>query len=304
MPQVAVVTGASSGVGAALAKQLAEAGVIVYAVARRGDQLAEVQRSCSFPDNIRIIPADLSTGEGINTVLETLAGQRIDFLVNNAAILGVKALAETKYDELVAMFQTNIIAPTFLTSQLSKQFAKDGRIINISSRAAFSFSEGLATYSMTKAGINVLSATAAAELFPTGRVLVTSFVPGEVDTAMQADLRAFPPLAAAFTTAQASGQLISPALSAQCLTWMLLGASPAQFTSAVSIYNKAHHAEWLRPDQVIPEPQAGMTGLAEEAPTPVAAVRVVPSSAAEATFLAVSGDTPDDARHCSDWTVN
>lgn len=298
MPKVAIVTGASSGVGAELTKQLAEAGVIVYAVARRGDQLAEIQHSC--PGNIRIIPADLSTEEGIKTVLETLSGQRIDFLVNNAAILGVKPLAETTFDELLAMFKTNTIAPTFLTSQLSKQFAEGGRIINISSRAAFSFSEGLATYSMTKAGINVLSATAA-ELFPEGKVLVTSFVPGEVDTGMQADLRRFGPLSAAFIKAQESGQLISPALSAQCLTWMLLGADAKEFSSAVSIYNKAHHAQWLRAAQSIPEPQAGMTGLAEEKP---ATVSIAPRAGVEAPFLTLCDVADPKSADYTGWHID
>lgn len=249
-----IVTGASEGIGAELARQLAEEKITIYAIARNAEKLRLLQKS--YPDNIIPIVADLSTEVGINRVITTVSGKKIDALVNNAALLEVKAIKDRTFEDYNRLFNTNVIAPALLISQLHRTgaFAKNARIINVSSPAATNTHPGLSAYSMSKSALNILTECAGKELFSQGDTLITWFNPGEVETRMQEQLREFPAVAALFQKAQQDGRLISTSLSAQCMAWLLLKATNTEFVNAKTIYNRDYYSRWLKPGQVIASP--------------------------------------------------
>lgn len=248
--KIAIVTGASSGIGAELTKKLAAQGITVYAVARRESELSALKNL--YPDYIHPICADLSTEQGIEDVIESVEGLTIDYLVNNAGILGLKSLNKMTYQDYLSILTTNSIAPALLTGNLA--WRNDARIINISSLAASNSFEGLVGYSMSKGALNSLTEVTQKEFGQYNQILTISFIPGEVDTMMQEQLRHFPVLSEKFQDLKRSGQLLHPEISAQCLSWLLLEATPEQFLLAKSVYDTNHQALWLNPGQSIPEP--------------------------------------------------
>lgn len=258
MSKIAIVTGASKGIGAALSKKLAKQGLTVYAIARTAQELMTLKNL--YPKNIIPIVADLSKKEGITYVLETLKNVKIDFLVNNAAVLGVKLLNDMQYDDYQNLFNVNIITPGFLTSQLiiANAFTQQSRIMFLDSRAAVSLSDGLGAYSASKASIRILTEQFKKEC---PHLTFGAFIPGEVNTQMQQQLREFPLTSEAFIDAEKKGQVMKPELSAEWLSWELLEASSQQFAMGGSIYDPKHRDQWLPPGEELPLPQAGMDGL-------------------------------------------
>ena len=136
----ALVTGASSGIGAALAKSLARRGVTVGLVARRKDRLEEVLEDCkaSAPES-RIWAADLGDVELAERVaLEAWdAFGGIDVLVNNAGIPKRRHVTELTYDEVEEVMRVNFLSPTRMTLALLPKMLERGKgsIVNVSSVA-------------------------------------------------------------------------------------------------------------------------------------------------------------------------
>jgi len=136
----ALVTGASSGIGAALAKSLARRGVTVGLVARRKDRLEEVLEDCkaSAPES-RIWAADLGDVELAERVaLEAWdAFGGIDVLVNNAGIPKRRHVTELTYDEVEEVMRVNLLSPTRMTLALLPRMLERGKgsIVNVSSVA-------------------------------------------------------------------------------------------------------------------------------------------------------------------------
>ena len=136
----ALVTGASSGIGAALAKSLARRGVTVGLVARRKDRLEEVLEDCkaSAPES-RIWAADLGDVELAEQVaLEAWdAFGAIDVLVNNAGIPKRRHVTELTYDEVEEVMRVNLLSPTRMTLALLPRMLERGKgsIVNVSSVA-------------------------------------------------------------------------------------------------------------------------------------------------------------------------
>lgn len=254
MKGAVIVTGASRGIGAELAIQLAEKAITVYAVARSGKEIQELQKA--YP-NIIPIEADLSTEPGINRVIAAVSGTQIGGLVNNAARLDPKLIKDRTFSEYNDLFHTNITAPALLIKGLcnEKKLTDSARIINVSSQAADNFLPGLSAYSISKRGLDILPDIVKKErLFGESNILIASFIPGEVETGMQEQLRQFPELGLSFRRAQREGRLISASLSAQWFTWLLLKATPDEFISAHTIYNSVYYSHWLRLGQSISDP--------------------------------------------------
>ena len=136
----ALVTGASSGIGAALAKSLADRGVTVGLVARRKDRLEEVLEACkaTAPES-RIWAADLGNLDLAEQVAveawDAFAG--LDILVNNAGIPKRRHVTELTYDEVEEVMRVNFLSPTRMTlALLPKMLARGkGSIVNVSSVA-------------------------------------------------------------------------------------------------------------------------------------------------------------------------
>jgi uncharacterized protein len=178
----ALVTGASSGIGAAFARRLAADGYQVIAVARRADRLETLRREGGADE---VIVADLATAEGCALVEARLTAGGVDLLINNAGI-GVDAgFDETTVDAEERMLGVNVRAVMRLTHAAVPPMlaAGKGGIINVASVAAFTAAAGFATYSASKAYVLALSESLAVRYASQG-VKVMALCPGYVRSEM------------------------------------------------------------------------------------------------------------------------
>jgi short-subunit dehydrogenase len=142
MARLAMVTGASSGIGEAFAEQLAAAGWDLVLVARRRDRLEEVAGRLSGTHDVtaRVIDADLSDGAQLGAVCAEAAALPLAMLVNNAALAHYKPFAELPAGEANELVQLNVHAPVQLTrAALDGMLSRgEGAVINVASLLAFS----------------------------------------------------------------------------------------------------------------------------------------------------------------------
>ena len=188
----ALVTGASSGIGAAFAERLARDGHDLIVVARRRDRLESLaeQLQASHHVNVEVIAADLSKPDDLMTVEKRIAEDNmLELLVNNAGFGGYMPFAELDPDKATELINLKVLAVTRLTrAALPGMLVRGhGSIINVSSRLAFSGSMGSsqlpkrATYAGANAFINSFSQLLQSELEGIG-VQVQALCPGVVET--------------------------------------------------------------------------------------------------------------------------
>lgn len=154
-PPVALITGASSGIGAAFARKLAERGFHLILVARRADRLAEFARTLAVP--AEAIAADLTTEEGLVAAEQAIAAcPNLELLVNNAGFGTLGRFWAAPIAGQEAMHRLHVLATVRLTHAALAGMTARGRgaVINVSSVAAFAHSEGNASYCATKAWMN------------------------------------------------------------------------------------------------------------------------------------------------------
>ncbi len=152
----ALITGASSGIGAAYARALASLGYDLILVARREARLRELAQELEARHDIHaeVLPADLTTAEGISRVVEAIrACDELLFLVNNAGFGTKGFFFQTDVERQEAMVRIHVIAPLRLTHAALPAMveARRGAIVNVASVAAFSPTAGHATYTGVKA---------------------------------------------------------------------------------------------------------------------------------------------------------
>ncbi len=188
-PHTALITGASSGIGLELAHLFARDGYRLVLVARNRGALRELgdelQSRYSIP--VRISPKDLahpaSPGELYQELQE--AGLVLDVLVNNAGFGGSGAFLKTDWNDEAEMIQVNITALTHLTKLFLPQIhAREGKLLNVASVAAFLPGPFMAIYYASKAYVLSFSEAIAEELSGTGAT-VTCLCPGPVATNFQ-----------------------------------------------------------------------------------------------------------------------
>jgi short-subunit dehydrogenase len=188
MSKLALVTGATSGIGKAFAERLAAQGYDLIIVGRREERLKEFAQA--HPEvAVRSIAADLSTPEGIDAVAEMAAGEDITMLVNNAGVAHYMPLADLPVDKARELAQVKVLAPTLLTRAVvgGMQARGEGTIINVAGMIAFSgpapssVMPRRAVYAGGLAFAVALSQTLSAELEGTG-VRVQVVCPGVVAT--------------------------------------------------------------------------------------------------------------------------
>lgn len=186
---VDVVTGAGSGIGRALARELAADGHAVVGVGRQEERLAATGDGLSA---YTAVVADLGEPAGRDTLLEALAGRSVRYLIHNAGRLDpVGDLAAVSPEDWRRSFAVNVDAPLFLTQALLPVFTEGARIVHISSGAAHRAVRGWGTYCATKATLYMIYRLLADELAERG-IAVGSVRPGVVDTPMQEAIRALP----------------------------------------------------------------------------------------------------------------
>jgi short-subunit dehydrogenase len=208
MSGLAVVTGASSGIGREYARRLAAQGTDIIAVGRRQERLDEL--ASEFPDvRVQTVAADLSTLDGIHSVIAAVGDQPVTLLVNNAGVAHYKPFVELPEDQAAELVGVKVLAPTLLTRAISPGMVErgSGQIVNVAGMIAFSGPATLeqvglrrAVYASTLAYTLALSQTLNAELSPSG-VAVQALLPGVVATEFHErqgmDLSAAPRMSAA-----------------------------------------------------------------------------------------------------------
>ncbi|ADJ46879.1 short-chain dehydrogenase [Amycolatopsis mediterranei S699] len=207
MNQLALVTGATSGIGRAFAERLAADGYDLIVTGRREDRLAEF--AAAHPDvKVRTVVADLSTDDGVEAVAALCAAEPLTMLVNNAGVAHYMPLAQLPADKAAELVHVKVAAPTMLTraAVAGMQERGEGRIVNVAGMIAFSgpadssVMPRRAVYAGALAYLVALSQTLNAELEGTGvgvQVLCPGVVATEFHERQGLDLSAVPRMSAA-----------------------------------------------------------------------------------------------------------
>ncbi|MEU6513352.1 SDR family NAD(P)-dependent oxidoreductase [Streptomyces sp. NPDC046978] len=188
MSKLALVTGATSGIGKAFAERLAADGYDLIIVGRNKERLEEFAANHTGV-NVRTVAADLSTDDGVDTVAEICAGEPLTMLVNNAGVAHYMPLAELPADKARELVHVKVVAPTMLTRAVvaGMQERGEGAIVNVAGMIAFSgpadksVMPRRAVYAGSLAHLVAMSQTLGAELADTG-VQVQVLCPGVVAT--------------------------------------------------------------------------------------------------------------------------
>ena len=184
--KVAVVTGASKGIGAEIAKQLAaeggsvvvnyassktEADKVVNEITRRGGKAVAVQGSVAARADVEKLFAAAKSAYG-----------RVDILVNNAGVYQFAPLDQITEEEFHRQFNTNVLGLVLATQEAAKHFGPEGgSVVNVSSVASTSAPPAAAIYAGTKGAIDVITRVLAKELGPK-KIRVNAIKPGPVET--------------------------------------------------------------------------------------------------------------------------
>ena len=182
--RVAVVTGGGSGIGAAVAREFAKEGISVAVVGRRKEQLQQIAEEISGACEVLVLPEDLSDpnapGRVIDAVIEKWG--RLDIIVNNAAYICCLPFEECTREQLCKHVDVNMLAPYYLVQQALPYLKQSAyaSIVNISSSSASLSIPGQTMYGATKAALEYLTKSWAAELAP--KIRVNCIAPGPIDT--------------------------------------------------------------------------------------------------------------------------
>jgi gluconate 5-dehydrogenase len=191
--KIALVTGASGGLGGEIAKALAMAGAHVMLHGRTAEKLIPLGRAIADAGgSSEIVVADLRREDAAETLLS--ARDMIDILVNNAGDRDRRPAADLDRDAVRNLLEINLVAPFDLVRALSTRMPAGGRIINITSIAGQIARSGDAAYTMSKGGLDALTRALAAELGPR-QITVNAIAPGFFATDANAAMIADPSVA-------------------------------------------------------------------------------------------------------------
>jgi uncharacterized protein len=245
MSSLALVTGASSGIGAAFARRLARDGSGLIVVGRRRERLDAL--AAALPDvEVQVVVADLSADEGIDAVAELCASRPLTMLVNNAGVAHYMPLVKLSAEKARELVHVKVVAPTLLTrAALPGMLArKAGTIVNVAGMIAFSGPAPSsqmprrAVYAGTLAHLVALSQTLHAELEGTGvkaHVVCPGIVATEFHEVQGMDLSSLPRMSAEDVVSAALAGIelgeivIAPGVEDYALLEAVFGADLAAF---------------------------------------------------------------------------
>src|SRR4051795_7440970 len=187
--QVAVVTGASSGIGAATAKALAAEGYAVALAARREERIKELGEEISSGGGKALaIPTDITDPDAARSLIETTKQElgRVDVLINNAGVMLLGPILGAEVEHWQRMVNVNVLGLLYCTHAALPimQEQGSGHIVNVSSVAGRVARLGSGVYNATKFGVGAFSESLRQEALNYG-VRVTIVEPGFVDTELQ-----------------------------------------------------------------------------------------------------------------------
>ena len=187
MKNVALITGASSGIGKELARIHAHRGGDLIIIARREDKLNALKKELEdkYDTQVLVLAKDLAKVNAAQEIYDAVTRDEIhvDYLINNAGFGGRGKFHERDWEKDLAMINLNIVALTALTRFFLPDFVRrnQGRILNVSSTASFMPGPLQAVYFATKAYVTFFSNAIAEELHDTN-ITVTTLMPGATET--------------------------------------------------------------------------------------------------------------------------
>lgn len=184
--KTALVTGASSGIGREITRELVVRGAQVIAVARRVEKVRELQEELkNMPGACIPFQADLQNHQQLTELVEQsfAKSRKIDILVNNAAVGSSKSFVDLDKDEIQQIYDTNLVGTTVLTHQVLRRMVKErsGNVVFVTSLAGKLGFPNLSAYSATKFGLEGLADSLRYEVGPDG-VHITVLRPGVTGT--------------------------------------------------------------------------------------------------------------------------
>ncbi len=245
---IAIVTGAGSGLGRAVALSLAELPLRVIAVGRRLDPL--LMTASKSAGKVEPIAADVSTASGRSRICSALrSATRVRFLVHTAGIHAIEPLAGITSATWRRVLDTNVDARLFLTLDLLPWLQPGSRVLFVGSNSATRPRQSATAYCVSQAASHMLQQCLKIELAPHG-IAVGSAVPSPVDTPMiAAQIAADPALypdAADYRRLRDAGQLIAPTTVARFYRWLLTHTSADAFSADPwNVRDESHHEQWL-----------------------------------------------------------
>lgn len=180
--KIAIITGATKGIGKAITQLFADSNAIIYGIGRDECELNALEQ---YSPNIHSVKADVCHTDDFKNIFQTIYKQHghIDILVNNAGVMNDALIGMISEEMILDMFQTNVFSVIQLT-QLAARFMKKqkfGNIINIASIIGLQGNSGQSVYSATKGAIISFTKSAAKELAPSN-IRVNAIAPGIIKT--------------------------------------------------------------------------------------------------------------------------
>ena len=188
--KIAVITGASSGIGEAIARKLSSEGYIVVLASRSIDKLKGIQKE--IPSESMVVEMDVSSTESVSKAFNKITEKykTIDILVNSAGIMPLTYLKNRHLDEWLNTVEVNVkgtLRCIYSVLPNMKQ-QKNGHIVNIASVDGKEIFAGGAVYGASKAAVIELSKAMRMELSPEFNIRVTAVEPGTVNTQLREDI--------------------------------------------------------------------------------------------------------------------
>jgi NADP-dependent 3-hydroxy acid dehydrogenase YdfG len=191
--QVAVVTGAGSGIGKAIALALGELGATLVLLGRRLDLLESVASELAVRDTkSHCIAVDVAERSSLQNLTQRLLRDfsRLDILVHSAGVVRMGNVADAPVDDFELLLRTNLLGPYELTQKVLPLLRRQrGQIVFINSSVSLAPRAGVSQYAATKSALKALADSLRAEVNPDG-IRVLSVYPGRTATPTQADLHA------------------------------------------------------------------------------------------------------------------
>lgn len=247
----AVVTGAGSGIGRAVALELSREPVTVLAVGRRREPLLETAGLAS--GEVRVVDADIGRESGRGKVLGAVGeNARVRYLVHSAGVCPIERATDIMPDSWRSVMASNLDGRLFLTLRLLPRMERGSRVLFVGSNSATKPRKGSTAYCVSMAASFMLHECLKIELSSNG-VFVTSAIPSPVNTPMvarqmNADEEIHPD-SQDYRRLREDGRLISPAAVARFYRWLLTEVTAEEYSGRQwNIQDRTHHRYWLGED--------------------------------------------------------